>query len=257
MIKLFSISFIDVHLLDIVDVLVVTFLFYWIYTLFKESRAAQMLWGMVVLFIMGFVAELMNLRALAWLIGSLQTVWVILFVIIFQPELRRMMMFMGQVPILRRFITAESTELTEELIYSIFELQKRQWGALVVVIRDQGLKTIIEKSVTIQAKVSHQLILSIFNPESPLHDGAIIVHQDRIISAKCILPLSENLDVDPTIGTRHLAGLGLSEESDALVIIVSEETGKISTAFQGVLTRGQDEPGLRTELYKYLSGRND
>jgi len=110
--------------------------------------------------------------------------------------------------------------------------------------------------VAINGTLSTQLILSIFNTDSPLHDGAIIVYQDQVIAAKCILPLSENTDVDPTIGTRHLAALGLSEESEAFVIIVSEETGKISTAFRGILKRGLDEPALRTDLIKYLSGRN-
>jgi len=257
MISLFKISFLEVQLSDLFDILIVTYLFYWIYNLFKNSRAAQMLWGMLVLFLLGIFAEIANLRALAWLIGSLQTVWVILFAIIFQPELRRMMLFMGQLPILSRLISAETTELTEELIYSIFELQKRQWGALIVILRDKSIKKIVEKGVPIEAKVNHQLILAIFNPESPLHDGAIVVQQDRILAAKCILPLSENLDVDPTIGTRHLAALGMSEESDGLVVVVSEESGKISVANKGMMSRGLDEPNLRTEIYKYLSGRDD
>jgi diadenylate cyclase len=162
----------------------------------------------------------------------------------------------GQNPLVRRLFSPETFDLTEELIHSVMELQRRKIGALIVVLRDLGLKTIVEKGVPINGTLSTQLILSIFNTDSPLHDGAIIVYQDQIIAAKCILPLSENIDVDPTIGTRHLAALGLSEESEAFVIIVSEETGKISTAFRGILKRGLDEPDLRTDLIKYLSGRN-
>ncbi len=256
MINLFKIDFITVTLLDIIDILLVAFIIYGIYALFKNTRASQMLIGMIILLIMGVFAQVLNLRALAWLIGSFQTVWVILFAIVFQPELRRILMYIGQNPVIRKLISDDSSNAAEELIYSVFELQKKKVGALIVVMRDFGLKAIVEKGVTLNSQLSNQLIFSIFNTLSPLHDGAIVVYQDKIVAAKCILPLSENLDIDPTIGTRHLAALGLSEESDAFIIIVSEESGKVSIAFNGVLSRGINEPTLRTELYRYLSGRN-
>ena len=256
MFELFKIDFISVTAFDIIDIFLVALIIFGIYTLFKNSRASQMLIGMIVLLILGVIAQVLNLRALAWLIGSFQTVWVILFAIVFQPELRRILMYIGQNPIIRKFLSDDGNNAAEELIYSVLELQKQQIGALIVVMRDLGLKAIIEKGVEINGQLSKQLMFSIFNTHSPLHDGAIVVYQDKIVAAKCILPLSENLDLDPTIGTRHLAALGLSEESDAFIIIVSEESAKISVAFNGILSRGLNEPSLRTELYKYLSGRN-
>lgn len=256
MIELFQLGYLTVTLLDLIDIALVTGLIYVIYTFFRESRAKQMVLGLIILILLGSIARMLNLQAMSWILGSLQTAWLIFFVIVFQPELRRILLIVGQNPLVRKIFSPETYDLTEELIHAVMELQRRKIGALIVVLRDQGLKSIIERGIVVNATISTPLILSIFNTESPLHDGAIVVYQDQVIAAKCILPLSENTDVDPTIGTRHLAALGLSEESEAFVIIVSEETGKISTAFRGILKRGLDEPSLRTDLIKYLSGRN-
>ena len=257
MIELFKIGFISFTLLDLIYIILVAFIFYVIYLLFKDSRASQMLIGMILLGALGIIAQALNLKALAWLLGSLTTVWVILFVIVFQPELRRILLYLGQIPLIKNIAEGSIEKYKEELIFTVFELQGNKIGALIVVLRDKGLKSIIERGVPINADISNQLIFSIFNTSSPLHDGAIIIFREKIVAAKCILPLSENIDVDPTIGTRHLAALGLSEESDSFIIIVSEETGKVSVAFQGVIKRGLDESTLRTDLLKYLAGRND
>jgi len=252
MVELFNIGFISVTLLDIIDMIVVSLVFYGAYLLFRNTRASQMLYGMMAIAILGFVAHLLDFRATAWLFERLATVWVILFIILFQPELRRILLYIGQNPLLRWISKSDNTK-TEEIIHSAFELKKAGLGALMVVIRDAGLKSIVERGVQINSVVNHDLILSIFNTSSPLHDGAIIIYEDKILAAKCILPLSENIELDPTIGTRHLAGLGLSEESDAVVIIVSEERGKISIAYQGKLKRDVNEDEMRTSLYTYLS----
>ena len=254
MVELFNIGFISVSLIDIIDIVVVGFVFYGTYLLFRDTRASQMLYGMIAIAFMGFIASLLNFRATAWLFERLATVWVILFIILFQPELRRILLYIGQNPLLR-WMSRTDTVQNEEIITSVFELKGAGLGALLVVMRDSGLKSIIERGVKIDARVDHDLLLSIFNTASPLHDGAVIIYENRILAAKCILPLSENIELDPTIGTRHLAGLGLSEESDAMVIIVSEETGKISIAFQGKLRRDLNEDELRTSLYTYLSNR--
>jgi diadenylate cyclase len=164
------------------------------------------------------------------------------------------LLYVGQNPLLRWLGKTDNSK-SEEIIHSAFELKKAGLGALMVVMRDGGLKSIVDRGVKINAIINHDLILSIFNTSSPLHDGAIIIYEDRVLAAKCILPLSENIELDPTIGTRHLAGLGLSEESDAMVIIVSEERGKISIANQGKLKRDVNEDELRTSLYTYLSNR--
>jgi len=240
MVELFNIGVISVTLLDVIDIIVVGFVFYGAYLLFRNTRASQMLYGMIAIAILGFVAHLLDFRATAWLFERLATVWVILFIILFQPELRRILLYIGQNPLLRWLSRSDNTK-TEEIIHSAFELKKAGLGGLMVVIRDHGLKSIVERGVQINAVINHDLVLSIFNTTSPLHDGAIIIHEDTILAAKCILPLSENIELDPTIGTRHLAGLGLSEESDAIVIIVSEERGKISIAKQGKLYRDVNE----------------
>ncbi|MDD3095593.1 MAG: diadenylate cyclase CdaA [Candidatus Neomarinimicrobiota bacterium] len=254
MVDLFNIGLFSVSLIDIIDVVVVAFVFYGTYLLFRDTRASQMLYGMIAIAVLGFLAQMINLRATAWLFDRLVTVWVILFIILFQPELRRILLYIGQNPLLR-WLSKNDNSQTEEIITSAFELKRAGLGALLVVLRDSGLKTIIDRGVTINAKVNRDLILSIFNTASPLHDGAIIIYEDQILAAKCILPLSENIELDPTIGTRHLAGLGLSEENDAMVIIVSEETGRISIAHQGKLKRDLNEDELRTSLYTYLSNR--
>ncbi len=257
MIELFKIGFISFALLDLIDIILVAFIFYAIYSLFKDSRASQMLIGMILLGVLGKIAQVLNLKALAWLLGSLTTAWVILFVIVFQPELRRILLFIGKIPLIRNVYNEDSETYKEELISATFGLQEKKIGALIVVLRDKGLQSIIDKGININADISTQLIYSIFNTSSPLHDGAIITYKNKILAAKCILPLSENIDVDPTIGTRHLAALGLSEESDSLIIIVSEETGKVSVSFNGMIKRGLDESTLRTDLLKYLAERND
>ena len=254
MVELFNIGVISVTLLDIIDIIVVGFVFYGAFLLFRNTRASQMLYGMMAIAILGFVAHLLDFRATAWLFERLATVWVILFIILFQPELRRILLYIGQNPLLRWISKSDNTKI-EEIIHSAFELKKAGLGGLMVVIRDNGLKSIVDRGVKVNAIINHDLVLSIFNTSSPLHDGAIIIHEDRILAAKCILPLSENIELDPTIGTRHLAGLGLSEESDAIVIIVSEESSKISIAKQGKLKRDINEDELRTELYTYLSNR--
>ncbi len=254
MVELFNIGFISVNLLDVIDIIVVGFVFYGAYLLFRNTRAVQMLYGMIAIALLGFFAHLLNFRATAWLFERLATVWVVLFIILFQPELRRILLYIGQNPLLR-WLSKSDNSKTEEIIHSAFELKKAGLGALMVVMRDSGLKSIVDRGVSVNAIVNHDLILSIFNTSSPLHDGAIIIFEDRILAAKCILPLSENIELDPTIGTRHLAGLGLSEESDSLVIIVSEESGKISIASQGKLNRDVNEDELRTALYTYLSNR--
>ena len=254
MVELFKIGFISVSLVDIFDILVVGLVFYGGYLLFRNTRASQMLYGMIAIAILGFIAHLLDFRATAWLFERLATVWVILFIILFQPELRRILLYIGQNPLLR-WPSKSDISKKKEIIHSAFDIKRAGLGALMVVIRDSGLKSIVERGVSINAIVNHDLILSIFNTLSPLHDGAIIIFEDKILAAKCILPLSENIELDPTIGTRHLAGLGLSEESDAMVIIVSEERGKISIAYQGKLKRDVNEDELRTSLYTYLSNR--
>ncbi len=249
---LFSIGFIQVTLIDIIDILAITWLFYQLYLIFRGTRAAQMLIGLIGIILASFIFQALNFSGMSWLLQNIQTVWVIAFVILFQPELRRVLIYIGQNRLFQKIIPSQVTQTVDQVVNAAVDLSRRRWGALIVMQQDTGLKSIIDKGVPINANVTSRLIVSVFNPSSPLHDGAIIIHNDTIEAAKCILPLSERLEIDPNLGTRHLAALGLSEESDAMTVVVSEETGRISLAHQGILNRSLDEDMLRAKISKTL-----
>ncbi|GAB4380440.1 MAG: diadenylate cyclase CdaA [Calditrichia bacterium] len=250
---LFRIGFLSVTVIDILDIVLVAYIFYKVYEFLRGSMAARMMMGLLFIILFSIVAEILNMSGSSWIFSNLKTVWVIAFVIIFQPEFRRLLLYLGQNPILRRFVQVSTTRFIEETIGAISELSRKNFGALIVLIRDTGIRSIIETGIPIQAQVSKPLILSIFNPRSPLHDGAMVVQNDIIIAAKCQLPLTENPKLDPSLGMRHRAALGLSEQADSIVIVVSEETGMISMAEHGVLTRGLTEEGLRKRLTEAFS----
>ncbi len=246
--ELFRIGFLKVTVLDILDIIVISYILYKVYCFIRGSRAAQMFVGLVLILIVSLLTRLFDMKGMIWIFDNLKTVWLIAFVIIFQPELRRMLIFLGQSRIIRYFIKVASSRAFEEIIKSVMELSKKQYGALIVLTRDMGVKTITETGIPIQAEVSAPLIVSIFNPRSLLHDGAIVIQNDIIVAAKCILPLSQSPNIDSHLGTRHRAALGLSEESDAVIVVVSEETGKISIAMGGELKQDLDYDSLRTIL---------
>ncbi len=189
------------------------------------------------------------MSGMTWIFDSLKTVWLVAFVIIFQPELRRMLIFLGQSRIIRYFIKVSSGKTFDEVIKAAVELSKRRYGALIVMTRDTGIKSITETGIQIQAEISAPLITSIFNARSPLHDGAIIIQNDIVEAAKCILPLSQSPSLGPHFGTRHRAALGLAEESDAVILVISEETGRISVALDGQLVQNLDESDLQSILF--------
>ncbi len=246
---LFHIGFIRVTFFDILDILVITVILYRLYLFIRGSRAAQMFVGLVLILIFSLAARLFNMSGMTWIFDNLRTVWLIAFVIIFQPELRRMLIFLGQSRLIRYFIKVSSARTFDEIIKAATELSNRRIGGLIALTRDMGVKSIAETGMQIQAEVSSELVCSIFNPKSPLHDGAIIIQNDIIEAAKCILPLSQSSQLDSRLGTRHRAALGLAEESDAVVIVVSEETGTISVAKDSRLIQDLDKEALRTVLY--------
>jgi diadenylate cyclase len=192
----------------------------------------------------------MNLIAVNWLISSLRTAWLIAFVIIFQPELRRALSMLGQNRLLSRFVTMRQSHIIPEVVKSVQEMAEKRIGALIVLEKDMGLKNYIETGTTVDARVSAELIESIFTPPSPLHDGAIVIQNDRVVAAGCTLPLSQDQRLAHALGMRHRAALGLSEETDALVVVVSEETGAISYAEYGKLFRKIDLTVLKNELFR-------
>ena len=211
-----------------------------------------MMMGLLLLAVISLAAQWLRMDGISWLVKRVQTVWVIAFVILFQPELRRILIHIGQSRIIRFFYKGGQSRVLEEIVRSATTLSEKGYGALIVITRDTGIAGIIETGVGIRAEVNEQLLISIFTPKSPLHDGAVIIQGEIIEAAKCILPLSQSPFLDPSLGTRHRAALGLSEESDAVMVIVSEETGDISIAVGGKLKRKLKSEELRKELAELL-----
>jgi diadenylate cyclase len=242
-------------LLDILDILIVAFLFYRLFAMIKGTRASQMFVGLVVIVFASIVAQWFRLNALNWIIGSLKTVWVILFVILFQPELRALLTHIGQNRLLRALIRVEDYGVLGEVVKAVEEMSEERRGALLVFERDMGLRNYVETGTRLEARVSSELIETIFTPHSPLHDGAAIIRGDQVVAAGCILPLSPAPGLSPVIGTRHRAALGLAEETDAVVIVVSEETGAVSIAYKSELKLKLDAGQLRSELAAIFNPR--
>jgi len=246
--ELFSIGFLRVSIIDILDILLVAFIFYKLYQILHGTRGSQMIAGLVVILFASFIVQGLNMSGMSWIIQNIQTVWVIAFVILFQPELRRLLVVVGQSRLIRLFFKLEQSPVLQLIAQAAVECLQRRYGALMVIRRDTGLKGILESGISINAQVSNALLVSIFSPRSLLHDGAVIIFQDTIEAAKCLLPLSQNPHLDPRLGTRHRAGLGISEESDAITIIISEETGTISVAENGKMNRDLDYDSLHNYL---------
>ncbi len=250
---LFRVGFLPVTIIDVIDVIIVSAIIYNLYQFLKGGVAIRMFIGLLLILFFSVIGDLTNMSALSWMMSSLKTVWVLAFVIVFQPELRRLLIFLGQNRIIRSIVRVDELKFVDQLVKATMDLSKKNYGALIVLQRDMGVKSILESGINIQAKLSEQLISSIFNPRSPLHDGAIVVQNDLILAAKCLLPLSQNPDIEPSLGTRHRAALGLSEQTDVLVLIVSEETGMISYAENSKLVRGLSEEKLKSKLDELFS----
>src|SRR5262245_15653363 len=238
----------DLWILDLLDIFLVAVLFYRLLILVKGTRSAQMYVGLLVIVLVGIAAREFDLIAVKWIADSLRTVWLIAFVIIFQPELRHALAQFGRTRYFRSFLRGESYGVLGEVVRGIEALAQRRHGALIAIERNVGLRNFTETGTRLDAKVSAELLVTIFSPGSPLHDGALILREDTVVAASCLLPLSSNPRMAGTLGTRHRAALGLSEESDAAIIVVSEETGAISVAFRGQMKRKVDEGELRSEL---------
>jgi len=249
---LIKIGFLTITLIDIVDLLLVSWLFYKVYIYFKGTRAGQMLAGLVFLMLASFLFNAFGLSASSWLVNQFQTVWVVAFVILFQPELRRLLIYVGQTRFFQRIFRVGTSRTILSIVEASLQLQERQWGGLIVIQKETGLRSYKEQGTQLKAEVTAPLLVSIFNPSSPLHDGAVIIQNDIIDAAACILPLTESKMIDPEMGTRHRAALGISEETDAIVVLISEEKTKISVAEDGRFSHiGMDKIALQ----KYLNDR--
>lgn len=236
--------FINIRIRDIIDIAIVAFAFYKLFMLIRETRAEQLIKGIIVLLVATKISEWLQLFTINWILERTMTVGVIAFLIVFQPELRRALEYIGR----SRFLTKPIVEIEDEnirnLINEILEavasLSRQKIGALIVLERTTGLNEVAETGTLINGKVSSGLLINIFIPNTPLHDGAVIIKDDTIKAAGCFLPLTENMNISKELGTRHRAALGITEKSDSLAIIVSEETGVISVADNGKLSRYVD-----------------
>lgn len=251
--ELFKIGFLSVSVIDLIDILLVAFIFYRLYRGMRGTVAAQIFIGLLIIVLLSFIVQAFNLKAMGWMLRTLSDILVIAFIIIFQPEIRRLLSTIARNRLVRMFLRLNVDESIEEINAAVLEFSKKKQGSLIIIARGTGMKSFTETGVTLHAQISRSLLLSIFNPRSPLHDGAVIV-SDRIIeAARCTLPLSATLRVDErALGTRHRAGLGITEQTDAVAVIVSEETGAISIADNGELTYKIPVKELRKELRKRL-----
>ena len=238
------------QLKDWLDILIVAFLIYQLFMLTRETRASQVLKGFGMLIVISWISSFLGLVALNWLLLGIVNNGSLVLLILFQPELRRALERIGRGAKVDRFLDSadESTRIITEVTQSLMSLSRRRIGALLVFEQKTGLKDYIDTGTTIDSLISGPLIINIFEPNTPLHDGAVIIRGDRILAAACVLGLSEQSNLSRDLGTRHRAGLGVTESTDAIVLIVSEETGIISMAQGGKLTRHLDADGISRVL---------
>lgn len=240
---------------DLVDILAVSLFFYSILYFLRITRGFQIFKGLGVLAVFWLLAELLELNTLSWIFEKLWTIGLFSLVVIFQPEIRKALSRLGQRTGVS-MIKPVGERVVDRVVRACSFLSERQIGGLIVIERGQSVDGLVEGCVLIDSLVSVELLITIFNPLSPLHDGAVVIRGDRIVYASCILPLSRSAKLPKKYGTRHRAALGISEESDALCVVVSEETGEISLAVDGKLQRNLDPEMLRTLLMKELRVEN-
>ena len=248
----------NISIWSILDILVVSYIFYKAYKLIKETRAEQLIKGLVLVFLLIPISYILNLDMLYFILNKTLTIGVLSFVIIFQPEIRRALEHLGRSAFdERHHEIKEEEEILNEIVVAVENLSKTKTGALIVIEQSTGLGEIVTSGTIIDAKVSSALLENIFVVNTPLHDGATIIKKGRIHASGCVLPLTSNNRINKKLGTRHRAGLGISENSDALIIIVSEETGVISLAYNGKLTRNYDKDKLKSIILKLMINKKN
>lgn len=248
----------NMSLSSVMDILVVSYIFYKGYSLIRETRAEQLLKGIIFIILLIPVSNFLNLTMLNWILTKTLTIGVLSFIIIFQPEIRRALEQLGRTAFNDRHILEDEEtmeRIVTEIVNSAENLSETKTGALIVIEQVTGLEDIINTGTRLDAMVSSALLENIFVVNTPLHDGATIIRNDRIVSSGCFLPLTNSQEINKKLGTRHRAAIGLSENSDALVIVVSEETGNISLAVNGVLTRNYSRERLKDILIRIIKKR--
>lgn len=253
-------GFVPFTFIDIVDIILVAVIMFWLYRMTKGTNAPYILSGIIAIYLLWVVVRTLNMELLSTILGQVISVGAIALIIVFQPELRRFLQMIGMRRhthfnfLTRLFTTEEDSVQTNvtPIVTACREMSETKTGALIIIGQQSDLRLIIDGGIAIDAKISTPLIKNIFFKNAPLHDGAVVIEGDRIVAAKCILPVTQS-DVPKSYGTRHRAAIGMSEISDAIIIVVSEETGCISVAQGGELRRDIDPVRLQQTLQRYLS----
>lgn len=239
---------------DVIDILLVASLIYYSLLLIKGTKAIQMLIGLLVLLLGVFIAQKLHFYTFNWILKFLGFIWVIAFVIVFQPELRSILLKIGQRKLFSAFYEKREAQIYREIVEAVKVMVRKRIGGLIVLEKENSLKNYIETGTRIDSEVTSEIMISIFVPRSPLHDGAIIIKEGKIAAAACVLPVNQDKDLDKKFGMRHRAAMGLTEESDALVVIVSEELKQVSLAMAGKITPSIDPVTLEEMLTLYGPG---
>ncbi len=245
-------DFIRFGVKDFIDVLIVSFIIYQLLKLTKGTRSAQIIIGLFLIAGVAFVSYWFQLEGLTWLFSNLATVGFLVLVVVFQPELRGVLAHIGQHRLLRLFVSLEQKKTVEEVTRAVLRLSDLRYGGLIVIERRTGLRNYVETGKEMNAELSSELIVTLFTPYTPLHDGAVIISGDFIVAAATSLPLSTNPRYRKLFGMRHKAAIGVSEVSDAVVVVVSEETAQISIAHHGVLESNISKSEFRDVLVGYM-----
>ncbi|BEP30073.1 diadenylate cyclase CdaA [Helicovermis profundi] len=253
--------FMNIRIQDIIDILIVAYVFNKLLFLIKETRAEQLIKGLIILLIIQKLSEWAQLYVVQFILKNTMTLGLVALLIVFQPELRRALEYIGRSKLFEQSLAdvfeEERKRTFKEITKSVASLSRDRTGALIVMEKQTGLNEIISTGIKIDSLVSSELLLNIFIPNTPLHDGALVVRKNKIMAAGCILPLTENQKISKELGTRHRAALGVAEISDAVVIIVSEETGAISVAMDGKLNRFLDTNTLENILVEAFRPSNN
>lgn len=246
--ELFRIGFLQFRLIDLLDVLVVSYVFYRMLLLMKGTRSAQIVAGLLLVGVMAFLSLWFQLQGVTWLFTNLATVGFIVLVVVFQPELRGALAQIGQSRFFKSVLKIQDTTAMDEIMRGVERLTELGWGGLIVIERDVGLRNIAESGRMVDSKVTAELLVTIFTPHSPLHDGAVIITGGNITAAACTLPLTLNDEYADLFGMRHKAAVGITEDSDAIAIVVSEESRQISLAQGGRLYRNIPSDKLKDNI---------
>lgn len=249
---LFSVGFLVFRVIDLVDVFLVAAIFYQALALVKGTRSTQILFGAVVVIVASFLAFWFPFSGLQWLFRNLATVGFVLLVVVFQPELRAMLAQLGQSRLFRRITREQEEHAVDQVTKAAMRLAELRYGGLIVIEQAVGLRTVAETGTELDADLSSELLITLFTPYTPMHDGAVIVRRRKIVAGACTLPLSQNAAYARTCGMRHKAAIGITEESDAVTVVISEETGELSVAFEGRLDRNIDKFALHDEITRHL-----